>query len=51
MNSIQSLVAVETGDGWRAAHLQTTPAAFHGRPEAADELDAELRAVLAARRD
>jgi uncharacterized protein (TIGR02246 family) len=50
VNSIQSLVAVETPDGWLAAHLQTTPAAFHGRPEAVDDLTEELRAVLVERR-
>jgi uncharacterized protein (TIGR02246 family) len=48
-NSIQTLVAVAAGDGWRVAHLQTTPAAFHGRPEAADGLTEELRAALAER--
>ncbi len=49
VNSIQSLVAVNTSDGWRVSHLQTTPAAFHGRPEAVEALTDELRAVLADR--
>jgi uncharacterized protein (TIGR02246 family) len=46
MNTIQSLVAVDTGRAWRVAHFQSTPAAFHGRPEAVEELTAELRARL-----
>lgn len=48
VNAIQAVVAVQTGDGWQVAHFQTTPAAFHGRPEAVDALTAELRAVLDA---
>lgn len=47
VNSLQVLVAVEADGAWRAAHLQTTPAAFHGRPEAVEALTTELRAVLA----
>ena len=46
VNAIQALVAVEGPEGWRVAHFQTTPAAFHGRPEAVDALTAELQAVL-----
>jgi uncharacterized protein (TIGR02246 family) len=48
VNAVQGLVAVRSDDGWRLAHFQNTPAAFHGRPEAAAELTAELRALLAA---
>ncbi len=48
-NAVQALVAVRTADGWRVAHFQNTPAAFHGRPEEADALTAELRDVLEAR--
>jgi uncharacterized protein (TIGR02246 family) len=47
-NAVQALVAIDTASGWRIAHLQNTPAAFHGRPEAAESLTAELRAVLSA---
>ena len=46
VNAIQSMVAVSGPDGWRIAHLQSTPAAFHGRPEAQAALAAELRALL-----
>ena len=45
-NAVQALVALETADGWRIAHFQNTPAAFDGRPEEAEALSAELRAVL-----
>ncbi|MEA2687344.1 MAG: hypothetical protein QOE93_2539 [Actinomycetota bacterium] len=43
-NAIQGLVAVREHDaGWRIALFQNTPAAFHGRPEAVEELTSELR--------
>jgi uncharacterized protein (TIGR02246 family) len=42
-NAIQSLVAVKRGGQWRVALFHNTPAAFHGRPEAAAELTEELR--------
>ena len=48
-NAVQSLVAVETGAGWRIAHFQNTPAAFHGRPEDADALTEELRRLVPPR--
>jgi uncharacterized protein (TIGR02246 family) len=44
-NAVQVLVATHADGGWRIAHFQNTPAAFHGRPEAAEALTAELRAV------
>ena len=44
VNTMHVLVAVEGDDGWRAAHFQSTPAAFHGRPEAVEALTAELQA-------
>jgi uncharacterized protein (TIGR02246 family) len=47
VNAVQVLVAVVTGDGWRIAHFQTTPAAFHDRPEAVTALTEELRTSLA----
>jgi uncharacterized protein (TIGR02246 family) len=45
VNAIQVLVAVRRDGTWRVAHFQNTPAAFHGRPEAAQALTAELRAI------
>ena len=42
-NAVQFVVAVRTDEGGRIAHLQNTPAAFHGRPEEAERLTAELR--------
>jgi uncharacterized protein (TIGR02246 family) len=47
-NAVQTLTAVEAGDGWQVAHFQNTPARFDGRPDEAEELTSELRAVLAA---
>ncbi len=46
VNAIQSLVAVRDTDHWRAMLLQSTPAAFHGRPDLAEALTAELRALV-----
>jgi uncharacterized protein (TIGR02246 family) len=45
-NAVQSLVAVEREGELRIALLHNTPAAFHGRPEAAEQLTAELTEVL-----
>jgi uncharacterized protein (TIGR02246 family) len=45
-NSIQSLVAVRRDGEWRIALFQNTPAQFHGRPELAQALTEELRALL-----
>jgi uncharacterized protein (TIGR02246 family) len=47
-NMIQTVVAVKQGDMWRIALFQTTPEAFHGRPEASESLTAELRQALGA---
>jgi uncharacterized protein (TIGR02246 family) len=46
VNAIQSLVVVGHGADARIALLHNTPAAFHGRPELADELTQELTEVL-----
>jgi uncharacterized protein (TIGR02246 family) len=43
LNAVQTLVAVREADGWRIAALQTTPAAFHGRPDAVMKLTHELQ--------
>jgi hypothetical protein len=42
-NSIQSLVAVRRNGSWKVALFHNTPAAFHGRPQASQELTAELQ--------
>ncbi len=46
VNAIQSLVTVKDGETWQIARFQNTPAQFHGRPELAEELTAELRQLL-----
>jgi len=46
LNTIHTLTAVEAGGMWRAAIFQNTPAAFHGRPDLAQALTEELRALL-----
>ena len=45
VNTIQTLVAVQNADGWRAALFQSTPAAWHGRPQDSAALTEELRDV------
>jgi uncharacterized protein (TIGR02246 family) len=50
LNAIQSLVAQRQAGGWRVVLYQNTPAAFHGRPELADALTAELTTELHASR-
>jgi uncharacterized protein (TIGR02246 family) len=47
--TIQSLVATQDGARWKIALWHNTPAAFHGRPEAREELFAELREELRSR--
>ena len=46
LNTIHTLTAVEAGGTWRAAMFQSTPAAFHGRPDLAHALTEELRSLL-----
>lgn len=46
MNSVQSLVVVRHRSQWCIAMFQNTPAQFHGRPEAVEEMTAELRKLL-----
>jgi hypothetical protein len=43
---VHSLVAVGTAGGWRAALFQSTPAAWHGRPDDVAQLTEELREVM-----
>jgi uncharacterized protein (TIGR02246 family) len=45
-NTIQTLVAVEGADAWRAALFQSTPAAWLGRPQDSAALTEELRKVM-----
>jgi uncharacterized protein (TIGR02246 family) len=45
-NTIQTLVAIQYEDGWQAALFQSTPAAWHGRPQDSADLTEELRDVM-----
>src|SRR5215203_6433931 len=46
-NTIQTLVAVQNADdGWQATLFQSTPAAWHGRPQDSEALTEELRDVM-----
>ena len=47
VNAVQSLVAARHEGTWRIALFQNTPAQFHGRPDAAQQLTDELRQLLA----
>src|SRR5919202_4484527 len=46
VNTIHTLVAVQNADGWLAALFQSTPAAWHGRPQDSAALSEELRDVM-----
>ncbi len=48
VNVLHSITVVEEEGKWRIALFQNTPAAFHGRPELAEQLSADLRHVLAS---
>jgi uncharacterized protein (TIGR02246 family) len=50
VNAIQSLVAVKIQGLWEIELYQNTPAQFHGRPDLAQSLTAELRAALKGKR-
>ena len=50
LNTIHTLVAGNQGGHWRVELFQSTPAAFHGRPEASERLTAELQAELESSR-
>ncbi|HEY4626782.1 MAG TPA: SgcJ/EcaC family oxidoreductase [Blastococcus sp.] len=48
LHTVHTMVAVDEGGGrWRISLFQSTPAAWHDRPEARDALTDELRGVLA----
>ena len=49
VNAVQTLIAVRKGNEWKLAMFHNTPAAFHGRPEAVQELTQELRGELKKR--
>ena len=46
VNAVQSLVMIVQDGQWKVALLQNTPAAFHGRPQLAEQLNEELQNVL-----
>jgi uncharacterized protein (TIGR02246 family) len=46
VNTIHTLVATKRAGGWRAALFQSTPAAWHGRPQDGAALTDELRDVM-----
>jgi uncharacterized protein (TIGR02246 family) len=46
VNAVQTLIAVKKAGVWKVALFQNTPAALHGRPDAAKKLTEELRAAL-----
>lgn len=46
LNAVQSLLVRSDGGTWRIELFQNTPAAFHGRPELAEQLSAELQQAL-----
>lgn len=48
VNAIQSLVVVQEAGRAKIAHLQNTPAAFHGRPQLGEQMTKELTEVLRA---
>ena len=49
VNTVQSLVASRHDGKWLIDLLQSTPAAFHGRPDASEALTQELRQALGGR--
>lgn len=46
LNAVQTLVAAKHDGQWRIVLFQNTPAQFHGRPELAQQLTAELRQLI-----
>ncbi len=46
LNTVQTMIALKNGDDWQITLFQNTPAAFHAMPEMAEQLSAELRALL-----
>jgi uncharacterized protein (TIGR02246 family) len=50
VNAVQSVVFIEQDDAVKIVLLQSTPAAFHGRPEVGQALTQELEQVLRSQR-
>ena len=48
VNTLQTLLAARSGNGWRIVLFQNTPAQFHGRPDLTEQHLAELRPLLRA---
>jgi uncharacterized protein (TIGR02246 family) len=46
INAIQTMVVVRNKEEWKISLFQNTPAQFHGRPELAEALTAELRQLV-----
>lgn len=46
VNALQTLTAELVEGAWRIVQFQNTPAQFHGRPELAQALTAELQALV-----
>ena len=46
MNAVQTVVAKQEHGRWLIALFQNTPAAYHGRPQASQQLTEELRQEL-----
>jgi uncharacterized protein (TIGR02246 family) len=47
VNAHQTLLAIRhSREGWKISLFQNTPAQFHGRPDLAQQLTAELKALL-----
>jgi uncharacterized protein (TIGR02246 family) len=46
LNTVHTLVAAHQGDRYRVELFQSTPAAFHGRPEDSQRLTSELQQQL-----
>jgi uncharacterized protein (TIGR02246 family) len=46
LNAVQTLTAIKEDGTWRIVLFQNTPAAYHGRPQMAERLTEDLRAVL-----
>jgi uncharacterized protein (TIGR02246 family) len=50
VNAVQVVVAARVNGEWRIQLLQNTPAAYHGRPQAGEQLTHELRQQLQPKR-
>ncbi len=48
VNAIQTLIAAKRQGKWQIELVQTTPAAFHGRPDLSEQLTEDLRQALRA---